>query len=73
MFVNPNQQIKPVSSPIVSDKELREYSGSIQDNLFSLFQVSHDHEVSPSDKAAYAALSTDAERIEFIARYIGLL
>lgn len=72
MFVNPTQQVKPVSAPQTTDVGMREFSGNIQDNLFSLFQVAHDHEVSATDKAAYAALTTDAQRIAFIASYLGL-
>lgn len=72
MFSNPNQQIKPVSAPLATDKELKDYSGSIQDNLFNLFDVSHDHVVSQNDKDIYAALSSDAARIQFIASYLGL-
>lgn len=69
---NPKQQTRFISAPLSTDKELREFSGNIQDNLASLFEVAHDHVVSAEDQAAYAALSTDADRIAFIAQYIGL-
>jgi len=69
---NPKQQIKPVSAPLATDKEMREFSGNIQENLSGLWEVAHDHVVSSSDQASYAALTTDAQRIQFIASFLGL-
>ena len=73
MFSNPHQQVRPVSSPLVTDKQLLEYSSSIQENLLGVWDVSHDHIASDADKAAYAALTTDAQRVAFLAQYIGLV
>jgi hypothetical protein len=72
MFIQPQQQKRIVSAPLVQDKTLREYSGSIQDNLFDLWEISHTHPITSSDKASYAALTTDTDRIAFIAQFIGL-
>ena len=69
---NPKQQIKPVSAPLASDKDLRDFSGTVQENLSGLWDVAHDHLVSDSDQASYAALTTDAQRIQFIASFLGL-
>ena len=73
MLTHPHQQKRPVVPPISQDKTLREYTSSVQGNLVDLWNLSHDHIATPSDKAAYAALTTDAERIAFIAQYIGLV
>ncbi len=73
MLTHPHQQQRPVSAPTVQDKTLREYSGNVQTNLGDLWALSHDHIATTVDKAAYAALTTDADRIAFLAQYIGLV
>ena len=67
------QQKKTVSQPRTPDlTTLREFSGVIQENLVDLWNLSHDHTTSPAQKQAYAALTTDAERIAFLAGLLGL-
>ncbi len=73
MLTHPHQQQRPVAPPTTQDKILREYSGNVQTNLSDLWLLSHDHIATTADKASYATLSTDAERIAFIAQYIGLV
>ena len=67
------QQRKVVPQPRTPDlPTLREYSGTVQENLNDLWNLSHDHTTSAAQKAAYAALTTDAERIAFLAGLLGL-
>lgn len=73
MLTHPHQQQRPVAAPTAEDKSLREYSGNVQNNLLGLWTLSHDHTATTVDKAAYAALTTDADRIAFLAQYIGLV
>jgi len=73
MLTHPHQQKRPVVPPRSEDKTLQEYAGNVQGNLFDLWSLSHDHIATPADKAAYAALTTDAQRVAFIAQYIGLV
>jgi len=72
MFVHPHQQQRPVTPPISVDKLLTEFAGKIQNNLLDLWTISHDHTISATDRAAYAALTTDAERVAFLASFLGL-
>ena len=66
------QQRKVVSQPRTPDMPaLREYSGIIQENLVDLWNLAHDHKPSAAQKAAYAALTTDTERIAFLATLLG--
>ena len=66
------QQRKVVSQPRTPDMPtLREYSGIVQENLFDLWSIAHDHKPSTAQKAAYAALTTDSERIAFLAALLG--
>lgn len=68
------QQRKTVSQPRTPDlPTLREYSGVVQENLFDLWSLAHDHVGTPTQKAQYAALTTDAQRIAYIAGLLGLL
>ncbi len=72
MFVHPHQQQALVTTPTTVDKLLSEFAGRIQRNLVDLWNLSHDHIISAEDRASYAALSTDAERIAFLASFLGL-
>lgn len=67
------QQTKVLTPPTPSDKTLQAYSGTVQQNLADLWNLSHNHVGTATQKAQYAALTTDADRITYIATLLGLI
>lgn len=67
------QQQTQVNPPLPSDKALQAFTSVIQRNFGDLFAVAHNHIGTPTQKAQYAALTTDADRIAYIATLLGLI
>lgn len=73
MLKQPQQQQRVISAPQPDDKSLLEFSSNVQQNTSELWQFAHTHNVTAADKANYDALTTDADRIAFIAAFLGLV